>query len=51
MGNTEDLQGCPSGQKKPPIDLDLGFSTILLGQQIDTVADHQLPELSEMRQR
>ena len=51
MGNTEDLQGCPPGQKKPPIDLDLGCSTILRGQQIATVADHQLPELSEMKQR
>ena len=44
------LQGGPSGRGKPPVDLDLGCSTILPGQKIATVTAHHLAELSELGQ-
>ena len=44
----EELQGDPSGWLKPPVDLDLGCSAILPGQQVATVLAHLLPELSEL---
>ena len=45
------LQGDRSGRSKPPIDLDLGCSTMLPGQWVAAVAAHQLPELLELSQR
>ena len=35
---------------KPPIDLDLGCSAILPGQQVATVVAHLLPELVKQSQ-
>ena len=49
--SSTDVQGDPLGWLKPPVDLDLGCSNILPGQQVATVAAHQLLELSELSQR
>ena len=45
------LQSDSSGWFKPPVDLDLKCSANLPGQEVATVAAHQLPELSELNQR
>ena len=45
------VQGDPSGQLKPPVDLDLGCYAILSGQEVPTVTADQLPELLEISRR
>ena len=42
------LHDDPSGQLEPPVDLDLGYSAILSGQEVGTVTADQLPELLKL---
>ena len=46
---SELVQGDTEEFGKPPVDSDLGCSVILPGQQVATIAAHQLPGVSELQ--